>query len=372
MTDPLLRDALRLIQDVVIEAKGSALDRESMRRVEAALARLGPTNGAGHVDSGFSERDATVLFADLRGFSAISSAYPPDLVLSVLGRCFGLMTEIVLRHYGTIDKFMGDGLMVVFHGEKSSPRDHAQRALLCAVEIQIAMNELRQRHRDDRLPEIYVGIGINSGRLMAGLIGSDAYRAFTVIGEEVNLAARIEAFSLRGQVLISEATYGRCPDFVDAGERIEVHVKGKREAVRIREVLGIRELGKVVPRQELRKSPRVPIELDLEYWTLAGKVVDGRAMRGRIRDIGYHGLLVETAERLPLYSEIKLAFDLPCLKFRAGQIYARVVSERGQGAHHLVGLEFTSVDAEASNKIQLFVQMCLQGEVTKNGTLTGL
>jgi len=363
VTDPRLSDALRLIQDVVIQAKGSGLDQEAMRRVEAALSRLAANQGHAPLDSGFSQRDATVLFADLRGFSAISSAYPADIVLPVLGRCFALMTDIVLRHYGTIDKFMGDGLMVVFHGEQSSPRDHAQRALLCAVEMQIAMNELRQRHRDDRLPEIFIGIGINSGRVMAGLIGSDAYRAFTVIGEQVNLAARIEAFSLRGQVLMSEATYGHCPNFVTVGEPIEVHVKGKSEPARIREVLGIPELGKVVPRQELRKSPRVPIELDLEYWAVAGKFVDGGVKRGRIRDLGYHGLLAETADRLPLYSEIRLAFDLPGLGFRAAHIYARVVSHRGDGARHLAGVEFTSVDAETSRNIELFIQMCLQGEV---------
>jgi len=367
MTDPLLRDVLRLIQDVVVEAKGSGLDRESERRVETALTRLAPRNGTALPDSGFSERDATVLFADLRGFSSISASYPAQLVLTVLGRCFGLMTEVVLRHYGTIDKFMGDGMMVVFNGEKSSPRDHAQRAVLCAVEMQIAMNELRQRHRAEGLPEIYIGIGINSGRVMAGLIGSDAYRAYTVIGEEVNLAARIEAFSLRGQVLMSEATYRHCADFVSAGERIEVHVKGRSEPACVRELLGIPELGRVVPRQELRKSPRVPIDLDVEYWAMAGKLVVGAATRGRIRNIGYHGLLMETPEPLQLYSEFKLAFDLPCLRYRVGQIYARVVSARNEGAHHRVGLEFTSVDVESSNKIQLFVQMCLQGEVASNG-----
>lgn len=367
MTDPLLRDALRLIQDVVIDSKGSALDGEAIRRVEAALSRLAPRDGNALPDSGFSERDATVLFADLRGFSSISAAYPASVVLKVLGRCFGLMTEVVLRHYGTIDKFMGDGVMVVFHGENSSPRDHAQRAALCAVEMQMAMNELRQRHRVERLPEIYVGIGINSGRVMAGLIGSDAYRAYTVIGEEVNLAARIEAFSLRGQVLISEATYGHCADFVQVGERIEVHVKGRSEPAFVRELLGIPELGKVVPRQEMRKSPRVPIDLDLEYWAMAGKVVAGNAMRGRVRDIGYHGLLIETAEPLQLYSEIKLAFDLPCLGYRAGQIYARVVSARSEDGRYRVGLEFTSVDGDTSDKIQLFVQMCLQGEVARDG-----
>ncbi len=259
MTEPLLRDALRLIQDIVAEAKGSRLDGEAARKVEGVLQRLAAVETTQRADTGYSQREATILFADLRGFSSITAAYPPDVVLGVLSRCFGRMTEVVVRHYGTIDKFMGDAIMVVFHGDASSPRDHAQRALLCAVEMQLAMNDLRQEHRQDKLPEIYIGIGISTGVVMAGIIGSDAYRAYTVIGEEVNLAARIEAFSLRGQVLMSEATYAHCREFVKAGEPMEVYVKGRRERLHIREALGIPELGKVVPRQEVRKSPRVEV-----------------------------------------------------------------------------------------------------------------
>ena len=367
MPDPLLRDAMRLIQDIVMEAKGSALDREAMRRVEAVLKRLAGMDQPAAPDPGFSQRDASVLFADLRGFSAISAAYPADVVLATLSRCFGLLTEIVLRHYGTIDKFLGDGIMVVFYGDNVSPRDHAQRALLCAVEMQIAMNDLRPRHREDRLPEIYIGIGISSGKVMTGLIGSDAYRAFTAIGDDVNLAARIEAFSLRGQVLISEATYRHCAGFVHASGPMEVHVKGRSDATRIRELLGIPDLGKVVPRQDQRKSPRVPVRLELEFWWMAGKIVQGQPLRGVVRDLSYQGMLVEAAGPLALYAELKLAFDLPCLAFRAGDVYARVVSLREQGGRTLAGLEFTSVDPAVAAKIQLFVQMCIQGEVTEAG-----
>jgi len=361
MTDPLLRDALRQIQDLVIEAKGSPLDREAIRRVEAVLKRLGPSPMA-HQDTGYSRREATVLFADLRGFSAITAAYPADVVLGVLSRCFGRLTEIALRHYGTIDKFMGDAIMVVFHGEESSPRDHAQRAVLCAVEMQIAMNELRRQHHEDQLPEIYIGIGISTGSVMTGLVGSDAYRAYTVIGEEVNLAARIEAFSLRGQVLISETTYGHCRGFVDAADPVEVYVKGKSERLRIREVRAIPDFGRTVPRQEVRKSPRVEVDLRLEYRTLAGKMVDSQPLAGRVRDLGYHGALAQFAEPLALYSEVKLAFDLPGLNFRAEEIYARIVSVREREGRHLAGLEFTSLGAETASQIRLFVQMCIQGE----------
>jgi adenylate cyclase len=358
MSTPLQRDALRLIQDIVREAKGSPLDRESVRRVEAALART--ELAAPHGPATYSEREATILFADLRGFSALAAAHPAAVVLGVLNRCFGAMADIVARHYGTIDKFMGDAIMAVFHGEPA--RDHARRALLCAVEMQLAMHELQARSRAERLPDLYLGIGVSTGRVMAGLIGSDAYRAYTVIGEEVNIAARIEPFSLRGQVLMSEATYHHVKDFVHAGEPMDVYVKGRAGRVRVREALGIPALGKVVPRQDQRKSPRVPVRLDLDYWPLEGKMVRAEAARGIVRDLGYHGALVELPRPAGLYSELKLAFDLPPLGVRADEVYARVVSARAHDGGVLAGVEFTSLDGETNARIELFVQMLLQGD----------
>jgi adenylate cyclase len=367
MTLPLQRDALRMIQDIVREATGTALPVEARGRLEVVLRSLAAGEVPHTAGEGFSQREVTILFADLRGFSAIASAYATDVVLAVLNRCFALMTEIIVRHYGTIDKFMGDAIMVIFPGDPAAPRDHARRALLCAVEMQIAMKELRALHQGENAPQLYMGIGISTGTVMAGLIGSDAYRAYTVIGEEVNLASRIEALSLRGQVLMSEATYMHCGDFVHAGEPMEVHVKGKVERIRVREALAIPALGKAVPRQDVRKSPRVEVRIDLDYWPLEGKTVRAEGSRGVIRDLSYHGVAAEFERKLPLYSEVKLAFDLSFLGFRANDVYGRVVSLREDGARFLAGIEFTSLDTETQDRIELFVQMLLQGEYREIG-----
>lgn len=365
---PLLSDALRQLQDIVREAKGSPLDRESVRRVEAVLGAV----SSGDVrrplaEARYSSREATILFADLRGFSAIASVHPPETVLGMLNQWLGAMAQIVVRHYGTIDKFMGDAIMVVFHGDPGTPRDHARRALLCAVEMQIAMRDLQNDPASSGQPGMHMGIGLNTGRVMTGLVGSDAYRTYTAVGDEVNLAARMEALSLRGQILISEATFLPCQDFVQAGQPVEVYVKGRSGRVQVREVHGIPSLGKVVPRQDARHSPRVPVRLDLEYWRVEGKLVRGSAARGVIRDIGYHGLLAELERPAPLYAELKLAFDLPPIGIRAEDVYARIVSGREQAARYLAGIEFTSLDAQTSDSIALFVQMLLQGDYAPRG-----
>jgi len=362
MSRPLRRDAVRVIQDIVQEATGAPLPPEARTRVEQVLESLARGDVADAAGQGFSPREVTILFADLRGFSAIAAAHPGEVVVKLLNRCFATMVDIVAKHYGTVDKFIGDAIMVIFGGDPAAPRDHARRALLCAVEMQIAMNELRGLHRQEGVPELYMGIGISTGRVMAGLIGSDIYRAYTIIGEEVNIASRIEALSLRGQVLMSEATYGPCSDFVHAGEPMEVHLKGKTERMRVREALGIPALGKAVPRQDVRKSPRVPVRLDLSYWLLEGKAIWAEEARGVIRDIGYNGVLAELDRPLARHAELKLAFELPALGYRASEVYARIVASREQDGRYLAGMEFTSLADETSAKVRLFVQMLLQGE----------
>ena len=309
-------------------------------------------------DAAFRERQASMLFADLRGFSAITGAYPAFVVLGVLSRCFGQLADLVVRHGGTVDKYLGDGMMAVFYGDVVP--DHARRAAQCAVEMQVAMAQLRQIHRRDEMPDVYLGIGISSGTVMTGIIGSQAYRAYTIVGEDVNLASRLEVLSLRGQILLSEATYEMCAGFVEAAAPAEAYVKGRPQAVRMRELLGIPSAGIQVPRQDLRRSPRVPVSLGLQYNIMNGKVVAAETLPGFVRDLGYHGLLADVGSPFPLYTELKLVFDLPFLAFRVTDLYARTVSIRERGGRYLCGLEFTSVSAEAEKRIRLFVQMQAQ------------
>jgi len=362
MTRPLERDAMRIIQDVVREATGKGLPAEARQRLERLLRAIGKGSSPEPAEQAFSAREVTILFADVRGFSALVAEYPTEVVLRVLDRCFVRMTEIIVRHYGTIDKFIGDAIMVIFPGDATAPRDHARRAVLCAIEMQIAMHELRSLEGKERLPDLYMGIGISTGQVMAGLIGAEEHRAFTLIGEEVNIAARIEALSLRGQVLMSETTYDHCRDFVQVGEPVGVHVKGRSHRMVVREALGIPALGKAVPRQDVRKSPRVQVRLPLEYSLMEGKTVAAERLQGLVHDLGYHGALIELDRKHETRSELKIAFDLTFLGFRAVDVYARVVSARGDGGRFLHGLEFTSLDAETQDKIELFVQMLLQGD----------
>src|SRR5688500_6561533 len=135
MNEPLARVALRRIQFVVSEATCSPSYRAGISRVGAVRERLAGPDHARVAETESSRREATILFADLRGFSSIAATYPAAVVLGVLSRCFGMLTETIVRHYGTIDKFIGDAIMVIFHANAPVPHDHARRAMLCAVEL---------------------------------------------------------------------------------------------------------------------------------------------------------------------------------------------------------------------------------------------
>src|SRR3954468_19824777 len=188
-----LRRTVDRIQNLVAAETGQRLGTDA----EAMLAKLlrNVAAGAPHGQDGFAYHELTILFADLRGFMSISDRYPPEVVLQALNRCLITMTEVVFAHEGTIDKFMGDSIMARFGGAPSG-RDPAERAAACAVDLQIAMDALNLQQRHSALPEVYLGIGINTGPVLVGTLGSELYEAHTVIGEAVNLAARIEALSL--------------------------------------------------------------------------------------------------------------------------------------------------------------------------------
>lgn len=352
------------IQALIAKEAGAPLNADGAMRLEQILsAAASQIDGVG-ADEKFSSREVTVLLTDLRGFSAISEAYPAPELLDILNRYLVKMSEIAIAYGGTIDKFMGDSIMVLF-GAPTSRSDDVKRAVTCAVAMQVAMAEINQYHKQNGLPELNMGIGINTGTVMAGLLGSDLYAEYTVIGDEVNLASRIEAYSLRGQVLVSESTYNHCREHVTSAEPMDVYVKGKKEPVNLYEILGIPSLGIEVPRQEIRKSPRVEVNIPFAYHVVEGKIVSSEWQTGTILDISYNGVLAELERDVPSRTEIKLDLNLTMAGTTATDVYARVLRILERDGRRLASIEFTSVSVQSIVNIRHFVQVLIQGGVTK-------
>jgi adenylate cyclase len=123
------------------------------------------------------------------------------------------MTEIIQKYQGTIDEFIGDGILVIFGAPILRP-DDPQRAVACAVEMQLAMTSVNERNRQAGYPEVALGIGINTGEVVMGNIGSQKRIKYAVVGRAVNLTARIESYTVGGQIFISESTLDECGDIL--------------------------------------------------------------------------------------------------------------------------------------------------------------
>lgn len=347
---------LQRLHGIIARDTGKKLSSSAQAEVETLLNELDTRSLPLPLGQEFLNREVTILFADLRGFTAMAANQPAGKVIKILNPCLVRMSEIIFKYQGTIDKFMGDSIMALFGAPEQRP-DDVQRALTCAVEMQITMDALNLAHRDQGWPELYMGIGINTGEVLAGTLGSDLYHEYTVIGNEVNLAARIEALSLRGQVLISQGTYERCKEFVDASAPIDIYLKGKPVPVSLRELIGIPSLGFHVPRKEKRRSHRIQVKLPFGYQIIENGIVFPEIRPGTILDLGYHGALLELECQLPIYCEIKLSLDLPIVAYQARDVYAKILNRKPANGIVRMGSEFTSLPPEANMKIQLFVQL---------------
>jgi adenylate cyclase len=232
--------------------------------------------------------------------------------------------------------------------------------------MQTAMHELNESNRGSELPEMYFGIGLNTGRVLSALLGSDLYSEYTVMGDEVNLASRIESFSLRGQVLISESTFEHSHGFVKTGEPMDVFVKGRSKMVALREVLSIPALAKAVPRQDNRRSPRVEVMVPFSYRMVANGVVVPEVRAGRMLDISYHGMLAEISLPVSAFAEVQIEFDLPLVGAKVRGLYGRIIKVVPQKEAFRAGIEFTSMTGEHKANIQLFVQLLIQGSESRD------
>ncbi len=349
-------DAVRRLQALIARETGAPLGEAAQAEMSAILRECSAPEGVATSGLPDQPREVTILLADLRGFTALSAQLPAGIVITALNRCLVRLSEVVAKYQGSIDKFMGDSIMVLFGAPVARP-DDVERAVQCAIEMQIAMRDLNYQHREEGLPQVFLGVGVNTGSVMAGRFGSDVYSEYTVIGDEVNLTSRIEAFSLRGQVLISEATYQRCWGLVSASAPMQVHVKGRAQPVALRELVAIPSRKLKVPRQEFRRSHRVEACLPCLCQRMQDKIVVPEILHATARDIGYHGMLLELAHPLELHTELKLEFTLALVNSQVSDVYARVVAMRQEGPRWLAGLEFTSIQPETHSKVQMFVQL---------------
>ena len=183
-------------------------------------------------------REVTIMMSDIRGFTTISELLEPAEVVKILNRYLGAMTDIIMAHHGTIDEFIGDAILAVF-GAPQRRDDDADRAVKCALAMQEAMDEINTINRDEGLPEISMGIALNTGDVIAGNIGSERRSKYGFVGHPMNLTSRIEEFTAGGEILVSDSTLQKLQGKYCVGRSREEKVKGIDQPVLIHHIKGL-------------------------------------------------------------------------------------------------------------------------------------
>jgi adenylate cyclase len=177
----------------------------------------------------------TVLFADVRGFTRLAEHARPEQVVQLLNSYFSAMTEVIFAHGGTLDKYIGDGLMALFGAPTASPND-AANAVTAAVGMQRQIEALNVSLKAQGLPEISVGIGLHTGVATVGYIGSERRTEYTAIGDTVNLAARLEQNAAGGQILLSESVAEAAQHRHSLVRRQPLTVKNRTQPIQVYEI----------------------------------------------------------------------------------------------------------------------------------------
>ncbi|MBH8572157.1 GAF domain-containing protein [Nostocaceae cyanobacterium CENA369] len=187
-------------------------------------------------------KEVTILFSDIRGYTTLTENLGAAEVVSLLNQYFETMVEAVFNYEGTLDKFIGDALMAVFGAPLPLTENHAWRAVQSALDMRQRLAEFNQRRIVQAQPQIHIGIGISSGEVVSGNIGSHKRMDYTVIGDSVNLSSRLEGVTKEYgcDIILSEFTYQLCSDLIWVRQLDKIRVKGKHQAVNIYELIGDR------------------------------------------------------------------------------------------------------------------------------------
>ncbi len=232
---------LKQLYSVITTDKTAEMIKKAMGKYVSKDVMKTVLNNLDKLNLGGVRTVVTVLFVDIRNFTPMSENLSPQVVTSILNEYFSVVEPIIAKYNGIINKYMGDGVLAVF-GEPIKDENHALNAIRCGLEMTDKVKILRDKLIDEGKPRIEIGIGINTGEVFAGNVGTEERFEYTVIGDNVNLASRIEAYNsvLKTSFLISQYTYEYVKDFIETVKLSQVNIKGKSKPIDIYEVLKIK------------------------------------------------------------------------------------------------------------------------------------
>jgi adenylate cyclase len=293
---------------------------------------------------GGRRQTVTVLMSDLRGFSDLSDSRDPEAMVQILNRYLEAMTRVIEHYEGVIDEFIGDAILTVF-GIPEEKADDPFRAVACALTMQRTLAALNLELSADGLPGLEMGIGINTGPVVVGNLGSEARTKYGIVGAVVNIASRIESNTVGGQVLVGEATHARVSTLITAHPPMTVMMKGLKRPLVCYPVTGI---GPPYEIQFLPHTPGALVELRLPFqlWHLEDKKVVAGPIGGETREVNTSIFLVHSPETLAPLTNVKLLFTFCQEAHCFSAIYAKVVGVDNSGHPSVYRLHITYMDQQ--------------------------
>ncbi len=298
------------------------------------------------LELGGERRRVTIMMTDLRGFTALSERLEPEKVVQLLNAYFEVMVDIILKYHGTINEIVGDALLVIFGAPNEIP-DRNAKAIACAIAMQNAMEDVNRENRLKGLPELEMGIGLNEADVIVGNIGSSKRSKYAVVGSGVNMASRIESYSVGGQVLISESVKSDAGDLLRIDNRMDVLPKGAQSPLPIYDVGGIAGQYNLVLQEKSPDYAALNKEIPIQWAVLDGKDVGRAGLRGRMIRLSKKGADIDLGGPVDALTNIKLNLSDVDEELASRDFYGKVIAPSGSG-QTVFSVRFTAVPPEVS------------------------
>ena len=300
---------------------------------------------------GGEKRKVTMLMSDLRGFTSMSERLPPARVVAMLNRYLTSMVAVIKQYQGTIDEFIGDAIFILF-GAPTWKEDDAQRAVACAVAMQLAMGGINEQNKQEDLPELEMGIGIHTGQVVLGNIGSPERMKYGVVGSQVNLTSRVQSYTTGGQILISETTRQEVGRILKPGRQMEIKAKGIEHPITLYEVLGIGGAHKLLLPETVETLVPLAKEIPLRYEVLEASHLNGAVFEGRFTKLSAKAAEAHLSNPVPPLSNLRMYLVGADGQQIPGSLYGKVMGA-APGASTDFSVRFTSIPPEIEAFLRL-------------------
>jgi adenylate cyclase len=272
-------------------------------------------------------------------------------VINILNRYLEHMVEIIIDYRGTVNEIEGDGILAFF-GAPLSESDDPERAVACAIAMQNAIVALNAEQLQLKLPELAMGIGINSGDVVVGNIGSEKRAKYSAIGSPINAAYRIESYTVGGQILISPSTHERVKSFVRVQRTMDVQFKGIDHSVTLYDVSGMEGTYELsLPEKVAYPLTKLESPVPITCFPIKGKTVSEASISGLITHLGESAADVSLDQQVEAHSNLKVLLA-PKDSLGLAEVYAKVVSvepSESTSSHIKARLEFTWLPEEVKS-----------------------